>query len=88
MLTKIVGRFSLKVVPKRKAFSKLKPKHVKYFKKILQSPEIKQDGIDSFNETYFREYTGQSKIVLLPKTTKKVSKILKYCNKHNLAVCP
>lgn len=31
---------------------------------------------------------GFSSIVLKPKTTNEVSTILKYCNDHNLAVCP
>lgn len=31
---------------------------------------------------------GNSNVVLKPKTTKEVSIILKYCNEHNLAVCP
>lgn len=35
-----------------------------------------------------RKYRGQSKLVLRPKTTEQVSKILKYCNEQKLAVVP
>lgn len=31
---------------------------------------------------------GYSQCVLKPKTTEEVSKILRYCNQHKLAVCP
>ncbi len=58
LLARLMGKFSLKNAPDRKPFNKLKSKHIKYFKKILQSPEIMLEGIDSFNETYFREYKG------------------------------
>lgn len=33
-------------------------------------------------------YTGQSRIVLKPKTSQEVSAIMQYCNKRLLAVCP
>lgn len=33
-------------------------------------------------------FSGQSKVVLKPKTTKEVSQILSYCNGRRLAVCP
>lgn len=32
--------------------------------------------------------TGQSGLVLKPKTTEDVSEILKYCNSRSIAVCP
>lgn len=34
------------------------------------------------------QFPGQSKVVLKPKTTDEVAKILSYCNKKKLAVCP
>lgn len=33
-------------------------------------------------------FLGSSKLVLRPKTSEEVSKIMKYCNDHLLAVCP
>lgn len=33
-------------------------------------------------------WTGQSQLVLKPKTTEEVSQILSYCNEKHLAVCP
>lgn len=37
---------------------------------------------------YFMLCTGDSGLVLRPKTTEDVSEILKYCNDRTIAVCP
>lgn len=37
---------------------------------------------------WMRKYRGKAKLVLKPKTTEEVSKILKYCNEQKLAVVP
>lgn len=37
---------------------------------------------------WMRKYKGHTKLVLKPKTTEDVSKILKYCNEKKLAVVP
>jgi FAD/FMN-containing dehydrogenase len=34
------------------------------------------------------KYHGKSQIVVKPKTTEEVSKVLKYCNEQGLAVVP
>jgi FAD/FMN-containing dehydrogenase len=34
------------------------------------------------------KYRGQGRVVLRPKTTDQVSKIMKYCNHENIAVVP
>jgi FAD/FMN-containing dehydrogenase len=38
--------------------------------------------------TFCINISGQSKVVLKPKTTHEVSKILSYCNEKGLAICP
>ena len=42
----------------------------------------------NFNQDWRKEYRGQSNLVLLPNSTEKVSKILKYCNDNKLAAVP
>lgn len=32
--------------------------------------------------------SGQGQVLLKPKTTEEVSKIVKYCQDHNIAICP
>lgn len=46
------------------------------------------DDIEPFNIDWMRKYRGHSKLVLRPKSTEEVSKVLKYCNDRKLAVVP
>ncbi|KAG0749874.1 hypothetical protein G6F57_011375 [Rhizopus arrhizus] len=75
-------------------FAKITDKDIDYFKSILspnniiyepdpESLEIKQHNVDWFNL-----YRGSSSLCLFPTTTEQVSKVLKYCNQHSLAVVP
>ncbi|PWN49071.1 hypothetical protein IE53DRAFT_388724 [Violaceomyces palustris] len=44
--------------------------------------------LDTFNHDWMNKYHGKSQLVLKPKTTEEVSKIMRYCNEKNLAVVP
>ncbi|KAK3822493.1 MAG: hypothetical protein JOS17DRAFT_318812 [Linnemannia elongata] len=72
------------------AFKKLSEEDVTYFKSILAPSSITQDSedLETFNIDWLNKYRGQSKLVLKPSSTDQVSKILKYCNDHKLAVVP
>uniref|UniRef100_H2ZNH5 D-2-hydroxyglutarate dehydrogenase, mitochondrial n=1 Tax=Ciona savignyi TaxID=51511 RepID=H2ZNH5_CIOSA len=51
---------------------------------VLTDPsELEGNNID-----WIKTVRGQSSILLKPKTTAEVSKILKYCNDQKLAICP
>ncbi|KAG0294849.1 hypothetical protein BGZ96_000338 [Linnemannia gamsii] len=71
-------------------FKKLSEEDVTYFKSILAPSSITQDSedLETFNIDWLNKYRGQSKLVLKPSSTEQVSKILKYCNDHKLAVVP
>ncbi|KAJ2947186.1 hypothetical protein O0L34_g16548 [Tuta absoluta] len=75
---------------KRKNFTAVQPKDVKFFKCLLSEDRVLTDESDvlPFNIDWVRNCRGQSKVVLKPKTTVEVSKILSYCNERRLAVCP
>ncbi|KAJ2938223.1 hypothetical protein O0L34_g17560 [Tuta absoluta] len=75
---------------KRKNFAAVQPKDVKFFKSLLSEDRVLTDESDvlPFNVDWVRNCRGQSKVVLKPKTTVEVSKILSYCNERRLAVCP
>lgn len=70
--------------------------HVKFFKELLEVESAVVDGVttpvsddlEPFNCDWMRKYRGHSKLVVKPGTTEEVSKILKYCNDHMLAVVP
>lgn len=44
--------------------------------------------LEPFNEDWMHKYKGQCRLVLKPGSTEHVSKILRYCNEHKLAVVP
>jgi FAD/FMN-containing dehydrogenase len=77
-------------------FAQVTEEHVKHFRELLGSESALVDGVTTdatddlapFNGDWMRKYGGQTRLVLKPRTTEEVSKILKYCNEHKLAVVP
>ncbi|XP_074041642.1 D-2-hydroxyglutarate dehydrogenase, mitochondrial isoform X2 [Leptinotarsa decemlineata] len=74
----------------RRNFNKLEARHFQFFKDILGGERMitDQEEMRSYNEEWMRCVKGISSMALKPKTTEEVSKILKFCNDNNLAVCP
>ncbi|KAF9922162.1 hypothetical protein FBU30_007765 [Linnemannia zychae] len=72
------------------SFKKLSEDDIAYFKSILAPSSITQDSedLEVYNIDWLNKHRGQSKLVLKPSSTEQVSKILKYCNDHKLAVVP
>ncbi|XP_049857866.1 D-2-hydroxyglutarate dehydrogenase, mitochondrial isoform X1 [Schistocerca gregaria] len=75
---------------RRGNFSKLNPGHISFFESILGKNRVLTDraDVESYNVDWMKMVRGASEVVLKPKTTEEVSKILKFCNEENLAVCP
>jgi (R)-2-hydroxyglutarate---pyruvate transhydrogenase len=77
-------------------YSEITPEHVQFFKDTLGENAAVIDGVTSdsgddleaFNSDWMRKYRGHTKLVVKPKTTEEVSKVLKYCNDNMLAVVP
>eukprot|EP00965_Chrysotila_dentata_P213911 6187911-Pleurochrysis_carterae.AAC.3 len=42
----------------------------------------------TYNMDWMRKYCGESKLALRPGSTGEVSKVLAFCNEHNIAVVP
>ncbi|CAN6634413.1 D-2-hydroxyglutarate--pyruvate transhydrogenase Dld2p [Trichomonascus vanleenenianus] len=74
----------------RLPYGTLSAEDIAFFKSILPESAVVQDegDLEFHNEDWMRKYRGSSKLVLKPKTTDQVSKILKHCNEKNLAVVP
>lgn len=47
-----------------------------------------KDDLEAFNVDWMRKYRGRTQVVVKPKSVSEVSKVLKYCNEHMLAVVP
>lgn len=59
-----------------------------WFKKILPNEDILTEDLDIYNIDWLRKYKGNSKLVLKPKSTESVSRILQYCYQTCLKVIP
>lgn len=77
-------------------FAEITSEHVDHFKSILGDDAAVIDGvtkdasddIEAYNKDWMNKYRGHTKLVVRPKSTEEVSKILKYCNENKLAVVP
>ncbi|KAK9380551.1 uncharacterized protein V2V93DRAFT_391565 [Kockiozyma suomiensis] len=71
-------------------FGELTQADIEYFKSILPESSILQDDQDlsGYNIDSMRKYNGQSRLVLKPRSTEEVSKIMKHCGERKLAVVP
>ena len=78
-------------VQRNESFKKLEEDDVAFFRGVLQDDHgviTDADDLLFYNEDWMRKYRGQSSLVLKPKTTEQISKILAYCNEKKLAVVP
>lgn len=93
----IAAQFTAEAYPqvhRNASFKVPGPEDVKHFRsfldddEVLEAPKGDDEALVSFNQDWMNKYRGQSNLVLLPKSTEKVSKIMKYCNEQKLAVVP
>ncbi|KAE9542757.1 hypothetical protein AGLY_002668 [Aphis glycines] len=63
---------------------------VRHFRSLLGEPNVLTgaQNVGPYNVDYLKHVSGESGLVLRPKTAKDVSDILKYCNDRSIAVCP
>lgn len=90
-------------VPPRGDYKKLTAADVAVFRSFLSSPSSiittiespdgawaasTTDDLVAYNQDWMQKYSGNSPILLKPKTTEEVSKIMKYCYEERIAVVP
>ncbi|KAJ1913723.1 D-lactate ferricytochrome c oxidoreductase [Mycoemilia scoparia] len=80
-------------------FKKITKQDIDHFKTFLEPQSIlattdiggtidEAKELDGYNTDWLGKYKGRSQVVLRPKSTQQVSKILKYCNDQKIAVVP
>ena len=74
----------------RGAFAVLTDADLNAFRDILGADNVRTDAksLDAANEDWMRKYRGDSRVLLLPRSTDQVSDILRHCNTRGLAVVP
>ncbi|GAB1606163.1 D-2-hydroxyglutarate dehydrogenase, mitochondrial-like [Argonauta hians] len=75
---------------RRGPYSKLNDKDLAAFESILSPTRCITDcsELEGCNTDWMKIYRGESRLMLLPRTTSEVSEILRYCNDRHLAVVP
>ncbi|MFK7827783.1 MAG: FAD-binding oxidoreductase [Oligoflexales bacterium] len=65
-------------------------KHIEYFRSILTADLVKNDpqSLESYGRDWTKKYEPQASVVVFPKSTTQVAKILSYCSKEKLALVP
>jgi len=71
-------------------FTKITPDDITAFKNILGPSGVLQgkDAVEMYCTDWTHKFKGEGNVVLRPKTTEQVSKVLRYCNERKLAVVP
>jgi len=71
-------------------FAKLTSSDIEYFQSILPANRVvtTREELDIFNTDWLKKYRGQASVILKPKNSDEVSKILAYCNNKKLPVVP
>ncbi|KAK4880290.1 hypothetical protein RN001_008436 [Aquatica leii] len=71
-------------------YNLLKDRHVDFFQSLLGKERVLMDenDLERYNVDWYKQVRGKGQIVIKPKTTDEVSKILAFCNDNRLAVCP
>ena len=70
-------------------YSKLNQNHLSYFLDLLgKESVIFGKGVKDFSKDHTEDLIYVPEIVLLPKTTKQVSGIVKYCNNNLIPITP
>lgn len=71
--------------------------HIEAIKALLSSPAAclstldgtaTEDDLAAFNNDWLGKYIGKSPIVVKPKSTEEVSKVMKYCYENDIAIVP
>lgn len=84
-------------LPPRADFTKPTEEHIKELRALLSSNtslistidgSASPDDLQAFNDDWMNKYHGKGPIVVKPKTTEEVSKVMKYCYDKGLAVVP
>ncbi|CAB3403899.1 unnamed protein product [Caenorhabditis bovis] len=69
-------------------FAKLEETDIKAFESCLGKDSVLTSDIETYTSDWTKQFGGKGSIVLLPRSTEEVSKILKYCSQRKLAVVP
>lgn len=80
---------SSKLEKRNPKYATLNSSDLSFFEKLLDKSRCITDQNDliKYNTDWMKAHRGESKLVLMPRTTDELSEIMRYCNKRRLAIC-
>jgi len=90
-------RYGSTIPPRQSGFAVPKKSHVDDLRSLLASASSVLSTLDEsatkadlvgYNDDWMNKYHGQSPLVVKPKDTEEVSKVVKYCYDNDIAVVP
>ena len=93
----LVKRFAATTPARSDKFTKLTSDHVSQLRSFLSSPSsllttldgsASEDDLASYNNDWLNKYHGKSQIVVKPRSTEEVSKVVAYCYENDIAIVP
>jgi hypothetical protein len=96
-LTLKLVRYGSAIPPRRSGFTVPQKSHVDDLRSLLASPSSVLSTLDEsatkadlvgYNDDWMNKYHGSSPLVVKPRDTEEVSKVVKYCYDHDIAVVP
>lgn len=73
------------------------PEHVSALRSFLSTPSSLLSTLDNsaspeelttYNNDWLNKYHGKSQVVVKPRSTEEVSKVMKYCYENDIAIVP
>ena len=90
-------RFASTTPGRSEKFAKLTKEHITELRSFLSSSSSLLTTVDgssspedlsSYNSDWLNKYHGKSQVVVKPKSTEEVSKVMKYCYENDIAIVP
>lgn len=76
----------------RGAYAEVTVDDLRYFREVLGKGGVitaeDGEGLEAYNVDWLGTVRGRSRVVLRPRTTEEVSKIMAHCHQRRIAVCP
>lgn len=90
-------RYGSTIPPRSSGFTVLQKSHVDDLRALLASPTSVLSTLDEsatksdlvgYNDDWMNKYHGQSPLVVKPRDTEEVSKVVEYCHDNDIAIVP
>ena len=90
-------RYGSTIPPRQSGFTVPQKSHVDDLRSLLASPSSILSTLDEsatkadlvgYNDDWMNKYHGSSPLVVKPRATEEVSKVVKYCYENDIAIVP